>query len=155
MFNKIDRDHNNEIDVMEFRKFISQLCTDAMLPRLMKTEIELGTRVLLAAACCVPTFCLSWLCMAKYERKKQNDSECIMLPSTLWIVQRLYQLYSSSLPWCWPPVYSRIITTQRYHMEQRTTDEFARSIVSHTHTPLRPLPYSLLTTQWNTNCAKP
>ena len=116
VFQKIDRDHNNEIDVIEFRKFISQLCTDALLPRLMKTEIELGTRVLLAAACCIPTICLSWICMAKYERKKQNDSECIMLQSTVWIVLEYFTLVLT------PGVCrtSNLVSPrrQRYHLKQ-------------------------------------
>jgi hypothetical protein len=75
IYGAIDTDTSGQIDREEFRRFVTLLCTDAMLPRLMKTEIELGSRVICAAFCCIPTFCFSWYLMHRYEKRKAASSE--------------------------------------------------------------------------------
>ena len=65
---------------------VQRLASEGMLPQLMKTEVELGTKVLLSCACCIPTCCLSWFCLHRYVERRLANMEDELKESMVRVV---------------------------------------------------------------------
>ena len=58
---------------------MKDLASESILPKMMKQEVELGTRVIASCICCIPTFCLSWVCMHRYVEKRMGRSKFLRM----------------------------------------------------------------------------
>ena len=58
---------------------MKHLASEGILPKMMKQEVELGTRVIASCICCIPTFCLSWVCMHRYVGKRMGQCKFLRM----------------------------------------------------------------------------